>query len=292
MRADTYKAACVIGQHLEVGGLIEQTKERTTMPSVKLADVSLNYRFDGAENAPVLVLSNSLGTDLHMWDDQVAAFAEHFRVLRYDTRGHGGSSVTPGPYSIEQLGQDVLGMLDAFGIERFAFCGLSMGGLIGQWLGIHAGERLQRLVLCNTGAKIGTDEVWNTRIDSVLTGREQTMRDMRDASIARWFTAEFAQANPAVAARITDMIASTSPDGYAANCAAVRDADYRGQLAAVKAPTLIVCGAKDPVTTVEHGEFIQANIPGAELVAFEAAHLSNVEAGDAFTQRVLTFLRG
>ena len=165
------------------------------MPSVQLADVSLNYRFDGPESAPVLVLSNSLGTDLHMWDAQIPAFAEHFRVLRYDTRGHGASGFTPGPYSIEQLGHDVLGMLAAFGIERFSFCGLSMGGLIGQWLGIHAADRLERLVLCNTGAKIGTDEVWNARIEGVLTGREQAMRDMRDASIARWFTSPFCSAS-------------------------------------------------------------------------------------------------
>lgn len=262
------------------------------MPSVKLADASLNYRFDGADNAPVLVLSNSLGTSLGMWDEQIPAFSEHFRVLRYDTRGHDESSVTTGPYSIEQLGRDVLAVLDTLNIERFSFCGLSMGGLIGQWLGINAGDRLQRLVLCNTGAKIGTDEVWNARIDSVLAGREQAMRDMRDASVARWFTAGFAEANPAAVARITEMIASTSPDGYAANCAAVRDADYRAQLGAIKAPTLVVCGSKDPVTTIEHGHFIQSNIPAAELVAFEAAHLSNVEAGDAFTQRVLAFLRG
>ena len=262
------------------------------MSTVQLADASLNYRVDGPEGAPVLVLSNSLGTSLGMWDEQIAGFAEHFRVLRYDTRGHGESSVTEGPYSIEQLGWDVLGMLDALGIEKFSFCGLSMGGLIGQWLGIHAGERLERLVLCNTGAKIGSDAVWNERIAMVRQGREQTMRDMRDASIARWFTAAFAEANPVVAARITDMIASTSPDGYAANCAAVRDADFREQLGTIGAPTLVVCGSQDPVTTVEHGQFIQQRIPGAELVAFEAAHLSNVEAGEAFTQRVLSFLRG
>src|SRR5690606_13014476 len=143
------------------------------MPTVQLADASLNYRLDGAAGAPVLVLSNSLGTSLGMWDAQVPAFAEHFHVLRYDTRGHGGSSVTAGPYSIEQLGCDVLGLLDALGIEKFSFCGLSMGGLIGQWLGVHAGERLQRLVLCNTGAKIGSDQIWNERIAQVLKGREQ-----------------------------------------------------------------------------------------------------------------------
>ncbi|MAG65917.1 MAG: 3-oxoadipate enol-lactonase [Pseudomonas sp.] len=260
------------------------------MPSVQLADASLNYRFDGPEGAPVLVLSNSLGTDLHMWDAQIPAFAEHFRVLRYDTRGHGGSTVTPGSYSIEQLGRDVLGLLDALGIQRFSFCGLSMGGLIGQWLGVNAGDRLERLVLCNTGAKIGTDETWNDRIAGVLNGREQAMRDMRDAAIGRWFTPAFSQSQPQAASRIADMIAATSPEGYAANCAAVRDADFREQLGAVKTPTLVVCGAQDPVTTVEHGQFIQAHIPGAELVAFEAAHLSNVEAGEAFSQAVLAFL--
>lgn len=261
------------------------------MPTVKLADGELNYRLEGPVDAPVLVLSNSLGTTHEMWDAQVPAFSEHFRVLRYDTRGHGSSSVTPGPYSIEQLGRDVLGLADALGIDRFAFCGLSMGGLIGQWLGIHAGERLTRLVVCNTGAKIGTDEVWNERIDTVLKGGEQAMRDMRDASIARWFTPDFAAQHPVEVARITQMIASTSPAGYAANCAAVRDADYREQLGAIKVPTLIVCGSQDPVTTPDHGRFIQARVEGAELVEFEAAHLSNVEAGDAFTQRVLAFLR-
>ncbi len=262
------------------------------MPTMKLADASLNYRFDGAEGLPVLVLSNSLGTSLGMWDEQIPAFARHFRVLRYDTRGHGESSVSPGPYSIEQLGRDVLGLLDGLGIERFTFCGLSMGGLIGQWLALHAGPRLQRLVLCNTAAKIGTEQVWNDRIKTVLNGQQQAMRDMRDASIARWFTPGFAEQQPDVARRITDMIASTSPDGYVANCAAVRDADFREQLAGITVPTLVVCGAKDPVTTVEHGQFIQTQVAGAELAVFEAAHLSSVEAGEAFTQRVLEFLVG
>ncbi|WP_213662821.1 3-oxoadipate enol-lactonase [Stutzerimonas stutzeri] len=262
------------------------------MPTMKLADASLNYRFDGAEGLPVLVLSNSLGTSLGMWDEQIPAFAKHFRVLRYDTRGHGESSVSPGPYSIEQLGRDVLGLLDGLGIERFSFCGLSMGGLIGQWLALHAGPRLQRLVLCNTAAKIGTEQVWNDRIKTVLNGQQQAMRDMRDASIARWFTPGFAEQQPDVARRITDMVASTLPDGYVANCAAVRDADFREQLAGITVPTLVVCGAKDPVTTVEHGQFIQTQVAGAELAVFEAAHLSSVEAGEAFTQRVLEFLVG
>ncbi len=167
------------------------------MPAFSLPGGTLNYRLDGPAEAPVLVLSNSLGTDLHMWDAQVPALSEHFRVLRLDTRGHGGSLVTPGPYSIEQLSGDLLALADGLGIGRFSFCGLSMGGLIGQWLGIHAGDRVERLVLCNTAAKIGNDETWNGRIDTVLKGREQAMRELRDATIARWFTA----ASPAPARR-------------------------------------------------------------------------------------------
>ena len=261
------------------------------MPTVQLADGALNYQIDGPAGAPVLVLSNSLGTDLHMWDVQIPAFAEQYRVLRFDTRGHGASLVSEGPYSIEQLGRDLLALVDALDIRKFSFCGLSMGGLIGQWLGINAGARLDKLVLCNTAAKIGSDEVWNTRISTVLAGGQQAMRDLRDASIARWFTAEFAAAQPAKAEPIVGMLAQTSPEGYAANCAAVRDADYREQLGAIGVPTLIVCGSDDAVTTTEHGRFMQEHIAGAELVEFHAAHLSNVEAGDSFTQAVLAFLR-
>lgn len=261
------------------------------MPTVQLADGLLNYQIDGPADAPVLVLSNSLGTDLHMWDAQIPVFAAHFRVLRFDTRGHGASLVTPGPYSIEQLGRDVLALLDALDIQQFSFCGLSMGGLIGQWLGIHAGTRLQKLVLCNTAAKIGTDEVWNTRIASVQAGGQQAMRDLRDASIARWFTAEFAAAQPEKAEPIVGMLAQTSPEGYAANCAAVRDADYREQIASIGCPTLILCGTQDAVTTPGHGRFVQQRIAAAELVEFHAAHLSSVEAAEAFTAAVLDFLR-
>lgn len=260
------------------------------MPAVRLADGDLNYLLEGPAGAPVLVLSNSLGTDLHMWDAQVPAFTRHFRVLRYDTRGHGQSLVSEGPYRIEQLGRDVLALLDALDIPKAHFCGLSMGGLIGQWLAINAPERIQRLVLCNTAAKIGTPEVWNPRIDAVLAGGIQAMADLRDASISRWFTPDFAEAQPEKVEAIVGMLARTSPQGYAANCAAVRDADFREQLAVIQAPTLVVCGSGDPVTTPEHGRFMQARIAGAELVEFLAAHLSNVQAGEAFSQRVLAFL--
>lgn len=261
------------------------------MPVVHLADGDLNYQIQGPTGAPVLVLSNSLGTDLGMWDTQMPAFTEHFRVLRYDTRGHGASLVSEGPYSIEQNGRDVLALLDALGIAQASFCGLSMGGLIGQWLGINAPARIQRLVLCNTAARIGTPEVWNPRIDTVLRDGQAAMMALRDASISRWFTADFAEAAPGQVEPIVAMLAQTSPQGYAANCAAVRDADFREQLGAIQAPTLIVCGTADAVTTPEHGRFMQQRIAGAQLIEFPAAHLSNVEAGDGFSRALLAFLR-
>ncbi|MDG9883224.1 3-oxoadipate enol-lactonase [Pseudomonas sp. GD04058] len=260
------------------------------MGSVQLADGVLNYQLDGPEGAPVLVLSNSLGTNLHMWDTQVPAFAAHFRVLRYDTRGHGQSLVTEGPYSIEQLGRDVLSLLDALEIDKAHFCGLSMGGLIGQWLGINAPGRLDRLVVCNTAAKIASPEVWNPRIETVLRDREAAMVGLRDASIARWFTPAYSEANPESAKRITDMLAATSPEGYAANCAAVRDADFRDRLGEIKAPLLVISGTADAVTPPSGGLFIQEHVPGAEYAEFHAAHLSNVEVGEPFSRRVIDFL--
>ncbi|KAF0863319.1 3-oxoadipate enol-lactonase [Pseudomonas sp. LD120] len=260
------------------------------MGIVKLAEGDLHYQLEGPEGAPVLVLSNSLGTDLHMWDKQIATFTRHFRVLRMDTRGHGRSLVTEGPYSIQQLGQDVLALLDALDIRRAHFCGLSMGGLIGQWLGINAGERLHKLVVCNTAAKIGDPSIWNPRIETVLRDGQAAMVALRDASIARWFTEDYAEANPHQAKLITDMLAATSPQGYAANCAAVRDADFREQLAAIKVPTLVIAGSEDAVTPPSGSHFIQQHVAGAEYAEFYAAHLSNVQAGDAFSDRVVEFL--
>ena len=260
------------------------------MAHLQLADGVLNYQIDGPADAPVLVLSNSLGTDLGMWDTQIPAWSEHFRVLRYDTRGHGGSLVTDGPYRIEQLGADVLALLDALDIRQAHFVGLSMGGLIGQWLGINAGQRLNKLVVCNTAAKIGDPSIWNPRIETVLRDGAAAMVALRDASIARWFTPDFAETHPAAAKKITDMLAATSPQGYAANCAAVRDADFREQLASIKVPLLVIAGTEDAVTPPSGGHFIEEHVPGAEYAEFHAAHLSNVQAGDAFSERVMAFL--
>ncbi|WP_397451540.1 3-oxoadipate enol-lactonase [Pseudomonas sp. NA-150] len=260
------------------------------MGSLRLADGELHYELEGPVDAPVLVLSNSLGTDLHMWDTQMPTFSKYFRVLRYDTRGHGRSLVTPGPYSIEQLGRDVLALLDGLYIEQAHFCGLSMGGLIGQWLGIHANDRLRKLVVCNTAAKIAGPEVWDPRIETVLRDGKAAMIGLRDASIARWFTPEFAAAHPDQAKRVTDMLAATSPQGYAASCAAVRDADFRSQLGAISAPTLVISGTQDAVTPPAGGRFIHEHVSGSQFEVVHAAHLSNVEAGEVFTSHVREFL--
>ena len=260
------------------------------MAFVQLEDGELHYQIEGPEGAPVLVLSNSLGTDLQMWDAQVASFARSFRVVRYDTRGHGKSLVTQGPYTVEQLGHDVLALLDALNIERAHFCGLSMGGLIGQWLGIHANDRLHKLVLCNTAAKIGGPDTWNPRIETVEQGGEQAMKALGAGAVGRWFTPEFARDHADKVKPVTDMLAATSPMGYAACCAAVRDADFRHHLGSITVDTLIICGSHDAVTTVADGHFLQNHIAGSQLSDYFAAHLSNVEVGDTFTLRVTEFL--
>ena len=248
---------------------------------------TLAYTIDGPINAPVLVLSNSLGTDHTLWDKQLPAFAARFRVLRYDARGHGQSSMPDGPYRIADLGRDVLALLDALGLGRVHFCGLSMGGLVGQWLALHAPERLHRLVLCNTAAKIATAEAWNARIDQV---QREGLGSLCEGVAARWFTPDFRAAQPAAAARVMEVFGRTPPAGYAACCAAVRDADFRTRLAAVGTPTLVVAGAADAATTVAEATELQAAIPGAQLVVLEAAHLSNQEAACPFTAAVLGFL--
>jgi 3-oxoadipate enol-lactonase len=260
------------------------------MAFLQLGDGELHYQLEGPEDAPVLVLSNSLGTNLDMWDTQMPTFIKYFRVLRYDTRGHGRSLVTPGPYTIRQLGLDVLTLLDGLEIPQAHFCGLSMGGLIGQWLGIHANDRLHKLVLCNTAAKIGGPEMWNPRIETVQHGGVAAMVALRDASISRWFTPDFAAANPDAVKRITDMLAVTSPEGYAASCAAVRDADFREHLSSISAPTLVICGIHDAVTPPVGGRFLNEHIAQSLIEEVHAAHLSNVEAGDVFTSHVREFL--
>jgi 3-carboxy-cis,cis-muconate cycloisomerase len=260
---------------------------QTLDSEVSLAGVRLHYQWSGAPDKPVLVLSNSLGADMSMWDEQVPSFSEHFRLLRYDVRGHGRSSSPPGPYSIELLSRDLLAMLDALGVEAFCFCGLSMGGLIGQWIAIHAAPRIRRLVLCNTGAKIGNGEIWNSRIDAALT---DGMLSMVPLMLDRWFTASFRQSHPEIELRTRGMLEAANPSGYAACCGAIRDADFRRELKHINVPCLVITGTHDPATPPADGRFLAANITGAQYVELNASHISNIEASETFNRAVLHFL--
>ena len=245
---------------------------------------------DGDASAPALVLGNSLGTTLEMWEPQVPAFSATFRVIRYDTRGHGGSPVTPGPYSFEELGLDVLAVLDALGVDKASYCGISMGGHTGLWLGVHASDRLQALAVCNSAARIGALGPWMERATMVRTAGAAGMRSLADSAPARWFTAEFAQAHPAVVQRAQQWIAGVEPEGYAACCEALGASDLRHALNRIATPTLLLAGDSDPVTTVTDAQAMQAGIPGSRLAVVPASHLSNLEAPQAFSEAVLGFL--
>ena len=233
------------------------------------------------------MLSNSLGTNMAMWDAQLPVLATRYRVLRYDSRGHGLSAVTRGPYTIEQLARDVLGLLDHLGLQRIRFCGLSMGGMIGQWLGANAAQRLSRLVLCNTAAQIGTPEVWNARIDAVNKGG---MAMIVDAVLARWYTAPFVASAPDAIGTTREMLLRTPAAGYVASCAAVRDMDQRDSTSRITVPTLVIAGTHDLVTTPADGRFLADQIAGAHYAELPAAHLSNIEAPTAFTSALTAFL--
>jgi 3-oxoadipate enol-lactonase len=257
------------------------------MPFAELKDARIHYALSGPANAPVLVLSNSLGTNYSMWDPQMPEFEKHWRVLRYDTRGHGQSSVTPGSYSIEQLARDVIGLLDVLQLDRVHFCGLSMGGMTGMWLGVHAPKRCTKLVLCNTAAKIGTAEAWNARIETV---RKNGLKAVTPAVIERWFTPGFRAKAPEIVAAAQQMLENSNPEGYAASCAAVRDMDERETISAIRIPTLVITGAHDPVTPPAEGHFLAERIPGAKYAELNAAHLSNIEDREHFTAEVSRFL--
>ncbi len=257
------------------------------MPFLNRAEGSLYYELENNRGLPVLVLSNSLGTNLGMWQSQMPALCEYFSVLRYDARGQGQSSAPAGPYTIDQLGSDVQALLDHLQLPRVHFCGLSMGGMVGQWLAIHAPDRVDRLVLCNTAAQIGTEDSWNQRIKAVhAAGLNSIAPIVRD----RWFTADFRVSHPSDVDASCSMLRTNHPDGYAACCAAIRDMNFRKNIEEIKSPTLIVFGRQDLVTTPEDAHFLAQHIAGAETLALEAAHLSNIEAAESFNKGILQFL--
>jgi 3-oxoadipate enol-lactonase len=242
--------------------------------------VTLHHRWDGPEDAPVLVFSNSIGSTLELWDPQIPVFAGPFRCLRYDQLGHGRSEAPAGPYTVEQLGRALLDLVEA---DRFSLCGLSLGGAVGMWVAANAPERIDRLVLAATSANFGPPSRWEERIAQV---RAEGMAPIADGSMARWFTPAFAGTEP-----YRRQVAETPAEGYVACMGALGGWDFRSELGRITAPTLAVAGAEDPSTTPADLEEIAAGIPGARLVVIpDAAHLVNVEQPEAFNHFVLEHL--
>ena len=259
------------------------------MPRVHLPSVQLHYQIDGDTAAPIVMLSNSLSSALNLWEPQVPALlAAGFRVLRYDTRGHGASAVPAGPYSLAQLGQDAIQLLDALAIDQVHFCGLSLGGMIGQWLGTHHAARLHSLVLCATTAYTGPPATWDERIAAVTNGG---MAAVVEGTLSRWFTAASLQGLPLEVARIRAGILSTPVAGYAACGAAIRDMDQRESITTIQVPTQVMVGADDPGTPVSAAEFIHQRIAGSRLVVIpDSQHLFNIEQPAAFNAALTAFL--
>lgn len=257
------------------------------MPTFTSNDAQINYQTFGDASKPALIFSNSLGTKYSMWQPQIEHFQQDHYVICYDTRGHGASSAPQGPYSLEQLGQDVVNLLDHLNIAKVAFCGISMGGLIGQWLAIHKPERFSQVIVCNTAAKIGQEQAWQDRAVLVC---EQGLAPIAATAALRWFTDPFIQSNPAVVAELSNDLGAGSPEGYANCCEALAKADVREQLSSIQIPVLIIAGQQDPVTTVADGQFMQQRIANSQLFEINASHISNIEQPEAFNQAVQTFL--
>jgi 3-oxoadipate enol-lactonase len=245
--------------------------------------IDVSYDITGPDDGPVLVLSNSLGSTGAMWDPQVPTLAGGLRVVRYDHRGHGGSPVPPGPYALDDLGADALALLDRLGLERGHWCGLSLGGMVGMWLAINAPERIDRLVLSCTSARLGPPEMWAQRAETV---RAEGVEAIADAGIGRWLTAGFIEREPDAAAAVRAMLVATPDEGYAACCGAIERMDLVPELGAIRAPTLVIAGTRDPATPPEHGERIAAGIPGARLELVDAAHLATIEQPDVMTDLI------
>jgi 3-oxoadipate enol-lactonase / 4-carboxymuconolactone decarboxylase len=258
------------------------------VPFLNVNNTRLFYRLEGRDDLPALALSHSLGCDHAMWDPQMPDLLAHFRVLRYDTRGHGASGAPAGDYSIEQLGRDLLGLADTLKMEKFAFCGLSMGGAVGQWLALHAPQRLTSLVLANTSPKFGTDETWNDRRKQVMEGG---IAAVADTIMERFFAPQ--RRAGVYAQSIRRVLLCSDPSGYVACCAALRDLNFKNDLGRISVPTLVIGSDSDPSTPWEaNGEVLARNIPGAKQVLLRGAHLSNLEQPRAFTAALLEFLLG
>jgi 3-oxoadipate enol-lactonase/4-carboxymuconolactone decarboxylase len=259
------------------------------LPYLDHAGARLFYTVEGPDTAPAILFSNSLGTDHTMWRPQADSLMGRFRVIRYDTRGHGRSTAPGDAFTVEQLGRDVLAIMDALSIDRAVFCGLSMGGLTGMWLGANAPARFSGIVLANTAARIGTADTWNARIDMVL---RDGMASVAEASLQRWFTPRFVAEADSSLADLREVLNGLDPRGYAASCAAVRDADLRDAVRTIAVPVLVIAGSADPSTPATEGKALADSIPGADYVELDAAHLSNREKPGQFIGALLDFILG
>ena len=251
----------------------------------------MNYKIKGTPNSPVLILSNSLGSEMMMWDEMIPYLLPYFRVLQYDTHGHGGSKNDIGTdgYTIELLAKDVIDLMDNLKIETAYFCGLSMGGLIGQSLGINYPNRFKKIVLSNTGAKIGNDERWNSRIETIS---KNGMQAIVDDTMERWFTEAFRKNNTVKVAETHAMFLRSDVQGYSDCCCAIRDADFREQLQNLAVETLVITGDEDPVTNVEQAEFLVSKIPNASLKVLHARHLAATELPEEYSKTLIAFFVG
>lgn len=253
------------------------------MPTFTSNDAEINYQTFGDANKPAIVFSNSLGTKYSMWQPQIDALQNDFFVICYDTRGHGASSAPQGPYSIEQLGQDVSNLLDHLNVKKASFCGISMGGLTGQWLALHKPEYFNHVIVCNTAAKVGQEQAWNERAALV---REQGLQPIAATAASRWFTERFIQSQAAVVESLSNDLAAGSAEGYASCCEALAKADLREELKNIQVPVLVIAGQQDPVTTVVDGQFMVDRIPNSQLFEINASHISNIECPNEFTQAI------
>lgn len=255
-----------------------------------MSAVGLHWTADGPADAPVLVMGSSLGTTTELWRPHLPQLTRRFRVIRYDHRGHGGSPVPPGPYVLDDLGWDVLALLDQVGVAKAHLVGLSLGGMVAMWVAAHAPERVDRMALMCTSAKLGPPSAWAQRAAAVRSGG---MAAIAESVVDRWFTPEFASAHPDVRAEMTAMLLSTPPEGYAGCCAAIEIMDLEPVLGDITAPTLVIGGSADPSTPPEHAERIAAGIPGARLTMIEgAAHLASRSDPATVTRALLDFLGG
>ena len=258
------------------------------MPIAQINQTAIFYTVDGDPALPALIFSNSLGTDHRMWQAQADALSPFFHVIRYDTRGHGQSASPQGPYRLSQLGRDVIALLDFLGVEKAHFCGLSMGGVTGQWLGLHAPQRINKLVIANTAARVGTSAAWLARAASVRT---KGLDEVADGAAARWFSPAFIEHKPGQVATLIAQLRAGNSEGYASCCEALAGADFREEIHAIPNLTLIIAGQYDPVTSESDAAFLQEKIAASSMQVLPASHISNIEAGPAFTQALSHFLR-